>query len=407
MTEDRKAKVPFREAMGLLRRTTPFLFLNVLVYGGFFVATVLWLALWGGIAVFMAERVELLAVIALLIAVVTPAAVLRLAKRYILYLVQGAHIAVATKLLLEGEIPEGKGQVEYGREVVKANFRDVSILFAVDRVVYRVARAFVRSFVRIVDIMPLGGAVSQIARWVGQILRRSASYIDQAILSYAIALNEPTVWRSARHGLILYAQSYKPILAAAAKIWVLGRVVFLVALVGFGLPAAALMFALDAIWFQIAAVVGVVLMAHLFVLAVFEPFATIYTLATYHRAIVGVEVNATWDERLQSVSKAFRDLVGHAREESTEPDPVDQMHPAPQADGPPGAPAPGPVQSSRPGAAPGRGTGGGLGGALTGGAVGGLLGKALSATQQSGQPTAPAGPGQAPAGDEGDDPPAA
>ncbi|QBI20155.1 collagen-like protein [Egibacter rhizosphaerae] len=404
MSDETTGKVPFREAMGLLRKTTPFLFANVVVYGGFFLATVLWMALWGALAVFFAERVELLAIICFIIAVAVPGGLLVLGKRYVLYLVQGAHIAVATKLLLEGELPQGKGQVEYGREVVKDNFRDVSILFAVDRIVDRVVRAFVRSFVRIVDILPLGGAVSQIARIVGQVVRRAASYIDNAILSYAIALNEDNVWRSARHGLILYAQVYKPVLATAAKVWVLGRVFFVVALVAVGVPlffGAAVFF--DAFVVQLIALVATFLLAHLLVRAFFEPFAMIYTLATYHRAIEGVEINATWDRRLQDTSKAFRDLVGRAREHDDTTDPVD-------ADASEGTGAEGSAgdtgRASRGGAASRQ--------AGVGGGLGGLLGQAASAAgdalgqRNGGNGPAPAGPtGEAaPTGDTGEAAPA-
>ena len=41
---------PFRTSVQLLLRTTPFLVFNLLVYGAFFVATVLWLAVFGGLA---------------------------------------------------------------------------------------------------------------------------------------------------------------------------------------------------------------------------------------------------------------------------------------------------------------------------------------------------------------------
>jgi hypothetical protein len=305
---------PFTIAVGLLRRTTPFLLLNAAVYAGFFLAILAWLGIFGGMAAFFANRIEVLAFVFLLIAIGGPGALLALARRYLLYLVQGAHIATATTLLFQGELPEGQGQVAYGRAQVQQRFRDVSILFAVDRAVHGVVASFTRKFVRIADMLPLGDAIASLARLAAGIINRSVSYVDEAILSYAIARDEPNVWRSARHGVILYAQAYKPILGSAVKIWLLGRVAFLALLVVLGIPGVLLLLTFDAIWFQIVVAVAVVMLAWLTIAATYEPFAAIYTLVTYHQAIEGVEVNAVWDERLQQLSKRFTEIVGKARQ---------------------------------------------------------------------------------------------
>ncbi len=305
---------PFRSAVQLLLKTTPFLVFNILIYGAFFVATVLWLAVFGGLAALVAARIEILAVIFMVIAVGGPFAVLAFAKRYILYMVKGAHIAVITRLLLDGELPDGKNQVSYGREIVAANFRDVSVLFVLDRLIDRTVKRFTRRFVRIVDWLPLGGGATQAAKWASAVLNRSLSYVDEAILSYAIAREEENVWQSARHGLILYAQVYQPVLVTALKVWLLGRAFFLVTLLALAVPGILILLAFNAIWFQIVVFVAVLVLTSLLVRAVFEPFATAYTIVTYHHAIAGVTVDPAWDERLQSVSKEFRKLVGRARE---------------------------------------------------------------------------------------------
>ncbi|TVP99483.1 MAG: hypothetical protein EA359_16960, partial [Balneolaceae bacterium] len=289
-------------------KTTPFLLLNLAVYGGFFILSVVWLAIFGSIAYFFSTRVELLAFLFFIVAIAGPYGVLIFGKRYLLYLVKGAHIAVMTKLYTDGSLPGGKLQVEYGRDIVKQFFRDVTILFALDRMIDRIVRRFTRQFVRIVDILPLGGGASKIARWAAMIVNQSLSYIDEAILSYAIARDEKNVWKSARHGIILYAQSYKPILMTAVKVWILGRVFYVAMLILFGIPGILLMLAFNAIWFQLITLVGIFLLATLLVKALFDPFATAYTLVTYHESIQGVEVNREWDERLRNVSKTFREL---------------------------------------------------------------------------------------------------
>lgn len=304
----------FSEAVGLLLKTTPFLVFNVAVYGAFFVAAVLWLGIFGGLAVLLGSRIEILGFVFMLVAVAGPFAVMRFARRYILYLIKGGHLAVISKLLIDGSLPDGQGQIAYGRAEVQRRFRDVSILFVLDRIVNRVVRRFTNRFVRIVDWLPLGGGATKVARWAAAIVNRSLSYVDEAILSYAIVRDDPNVWKSSRHGLILYAQSYKPVLMTALKVWLMGKAFFLLALLVVGVPGVLILLVFDAIWLQIAVLVAALLLANLLERAVFEPFATTWTVVTYHRSIEGVEPDPVWDERLQSVSSEFKKLVAKARD---------------------------------------------------------------------------------------------
>ncbi len=314
---------PFRTAVRLLTRTTPFLFFNLAIYGGFFLGIVLWLAVFGGLAALFAPRVEFLALIFMMIAVFGPGGILMFARRYLLYLVKGAHIAVITKLLVDDELPPGTNQIQYGRQIVQRYFKEVSVLFVLDRMVDRIVKRFTSRFVRIVDWLPLGSGATKAARWAATVVNRSLSYVDQAIISYAIARGEMNIWRSARHGVILYAQAYPPILTTAVKVWLLGRAFFLLCLLVFGIPAVLLLLMFNAIWFQVLMIVGVLVFSSLLVRAVFEPFATAYVVLTFHHATAGLEVDPAWDQRLQSVSGEFKKLVGRAREFQQKPDPAD------------------------------------------------------------------------------------
>ena len=317
-------------AVGLLTRTTPFLLWNAAVYGATFVAAMLWMGGFGWLGVRLSDTAEVAALVCFAVAVVVPVVLFVVLRRYFLYLVQAAHIAAATTLLLDGGIPDGQGQVEYGRNEVKRLFVNVSTLFFVDRMVDRVLRRFLSRFVRLVDLLPLGGAVSGLARLASTVLRRSLTYVDEAIISYAIAQRSPNVFSSARHGIILYAQAYKPILAAAVRIWLLGRVAFVAALIIAAVPAWAVFVAAGTPGVRLIAVIGAVVLAVVLMKIVFEPFALIYTLVTYHRTVSGMQPDPVWDERLQSVSKEFTRLIGRARE-TAGGDPLDQgtVPPAP------------------------------------------------------------------------------
>jgi hypothetical protein len=312
MAKDKKQSSAFSKAFGLLTKTTPFLGLNIIVYGGFFLASVLWFGIFGGLAYFFSARVELLAYIFFILAVAGPYSVLYFGRRYILYLVKGAHIAVLTKFYKNNELPQQQTQIAYGREIVQTNFKDVSILFGLDQIIDGVVKRFTRKFVRIVDWLPLGGGATQVARWAAKIVERSLTYVDEAILSYAIARDEDNIWNSARHGIILYAQVYQPVLMAALKVWFLGKALYIGLLILFGIPGVIVMMLFEAIWFQIITIVGVLLLTSLILRAIFEPFAVAYTLITYHESIEGETINEEWDQRLQSISDEFKKLVGRA-----------------------------------------------------------------------------------------------
>lgn len=302
----------FGKAFKLFTKTMPFLGMNIMVYGAFFLASVLWFGIFGGLTYFFATRVELLAYLFFIVAIAGPYSVLYFGRRYILYLVKGAHIAVLTKFYVDNELPDHKTQVAYGREIVQTNFKDVSILFGLDQLIDGVVKRFTRKFVRIIDWLPLGGGATQFAQWAAKIVERSLSYVDEAILSYAIAKEEENVWNSARHGIILYAQSYKPVLMSALKVWFLGKAFYVGLLILLGIPGVIMMMLFDAVWFQFLTIVGVFLLSSMILRAVFEPFAVAYTLITYHESIQGVSVNKEWDDRLQSISGEFRKIVDKA-----------------------------------------------------------------------------------------------
>jgi hypothetical protein len=305
----------FKESISLLTRTLPFVGVNVVVYGVFFVLSLIWFGIWGGLAYLMARLgLGVVAVVFVIIGFGAGAALVKFARRYLLYMVKGAHIAAVTELLKDGELPGGMGQFQYGRQIIEERFQEVSILFGIDVLVNASLKALQRKLLRVTRWIPLPGGAKKAVGVVTEILNRALTYVDEAILSYAISLGEDNVWNSARHGVILYAQSFKPILITAAKVWVMGKVIGFLAFLFFLAPAVVVMLAIDAIIVQVVAVVLALVASWALKAALFEPFAMTYTLVTYHRTIAGQTPDPDWDERLQGVSSKYRELVGKAEE---------------------------------------------------------------------------------------------
>ncbi len=303
-------------AVSLITRTLPFIGVNTAVYAIFFVISAIWFGLWGGLAWLSGAvlKIPVVPYVFIIIACVAFGGLLKYARRYLLYMVKGAHISAMTELLKGGDLPGGMSQYRYGRQVIEERFKDVSVLFVLDSLVNGALRSLQNNLLRIVDWLPFSDMFDGLVRLATQIMKRAMTYVDEAILSYAVYRDEDNVWNSARHGVLLYAQSYKPILITAAKIWLLGRVVGFVLFLAFLLPAIAVILAVSNVVVQVLVVVMAFVAAWAIKAALFEPFAMAYTLVTYHYEIVGQVPDPEWDERLRSVSSKFRELIGKAEE---------------------------------------------------------------------------------------------
>jgi hypothetical protein len=304
----------FAEAVTLLSRTMPILGMNVIIYAAFFLAASLWFGLWAGLGLLLARVVELGAVICFVIALATGGWAWRMARRYLLYLVQGAHIAAMTEIMCGRQVPSGPGQVGYARGIMKEHFKDVSQLFLLDGLVKGAVKSITGTVVNLTRILPLPGDFRKLINLIRMLVNRSLSYVDEAILSYSVARRQPNVWQSAADGVVLYGQRYKPILITTVKVWVLGKIFGFLAFFGFVAAALALgaLSGSNLVMFFgfLMALAG----ARLVELALYEPFATAYTIVTFHRETDGVEPDPAWKARIEGMSEKFRELTQKARE---------------------------------------------------------------------------------------------
>lgn len=298
-------------ALGLMLKTLPFVILRVAVYFGVAVAYVLvtgagagigWgiggfgdegfrasTTLWGGVIGFGLT-----------------AAVMYLLREYILYVVKAGHIAVLIKLLDGEQMPKGRPQITYAREEVTGRFAEASVLFGVDQLVKGVLRAITGLVRGMISILPIPGA-RQLVSILQAFLRIAVGFIDEVILAYAIRTRSDNAWASARTGLILYAQNYKPMLKNAAWlaliVYGLSFVVFLVMLA----PAALAVYLIPGAW-SAGGVVFALLFAWAVKAALLEPFAITCMMDVYFRTIEGQVPDPAWEAKLDNLSGKFKTL---------------------------------------------------------------------------------------------------
>ena len=302
-------KLHFGEAWGILMKTLPCVIVRMLVYGIVAIASALYVGLLLLMSKVFGGAGGILVIVGLLILL----GLLKLAQRFVLYLIKAGHIAVITEIIQNGKLPENTGQLEYGKKVVTDLFKEVSVLFTVDQLVSGTIKAFNNMVVRMADILPIPG-VEGLAKFAGMIVNYAVTYVDETILSFSLARKEKNIWESAKTGLVLYAQNWKPILTNAvglAMVNIVGLVLcIIVMLIPFGaLAAMTSNDTLKMVWLFLALAFGYGLK-----LALLNPFSLISTIITYNHAIEGQSPNAEWEAKLEQASNKFKELKTKAGE---------------------------------------------------------------------------------------------
>jgi hypothetical protein len=166
--------------------------------------------------------------------------------------------------------------------------------------------------VKVTEVIPIPG-LDALAKIATAILNFAVTYVDESILSYNLSRAGEGIWESAKRGVILYAQNWKPILTTAfwiAVVNVVGlAVLVLVTLIPFGLLAMMTSNGtLKFFWLVMA-----ITIAYGLKLSIVNPFCLVAMIKTYNEAVRGQEPDARWEEHLQTVSSKFRELRDKAR----------------------------------------------------------------------------------------------
>lgn len=315
-------KLYLGEALGLLLKTLPFLWVRLGTYSLLGIGLALYFAVAAGIAWLLGQLLALLGVVVFLIAIGGAWGIVRWATRYFFYLLKAAHTAVMTEFIAYGHGPEGS-QLNYGRRQVAERFRDTSIMFAVDQIVDGIVKVFNRRFARIANILPIPGIDSLMAM-VEKVSTFATTYVDEAVLSRAYRHREANVWKVAQDGVILYAQAWKPILLNAVVLTLINYLAFVVFLVILAIPAVLLGALVPAL--KVFLGVCVVLGAWMLKLALGDAFSLAATLIAYHRATENLEPDPEWQARLEQVSDKFKKLRDRAMAAaSNEPENINDL----------------------------------------------------------------------------------
>lgn len=302
-------------AFSILRRTAPFILFRAAVYFGIAAAYVIATGTGAGIgwvvgafgsdefragATFWGAAAGFGAV----------AAVLYFLREYTLYLVKAGHIAVMVEVLEGRDLPAGKDQIAYARDIVTERFGEASVLFAIDQIVKGVLRAVVGLVGSLASFLPVP-ALDRLMGAVHAFLKIAVGLMDEVILAHAIRTRSENPYSSARVALVLYAQNAQPMMINAAWLtlvsWVLALAVFFVMLG----PAALV------VWLMPGSItagtfVFAVLFAWAVKVALIEPFAIACMLQAFFTVTEGQAPKPDWIAKLDATSAKFRGLSKEA-----------------------------------------------------------------------------------------------
>lgn len=307
------------QIFGLLLRTLPFLALRIAVYVGITLAYVLAVGVGGGMGYLFGKiggNSGGGAGIGAFVGFVLVSGALYWARQYLLYLVKAGHIAVLVEMLDGRAIPADKGQIDYGRDVVKQHFATSSLLFGLHQLVRGILRVFNRLTVSIASWLPIPG-LDVVVKLVDAVINTGLASLDQVVLAQILRRPAQNPWAVARDSVVLYAQNYKGVLKNAAFLTLIVWGLTLLIWILVGIPIAALvgLFHVHGFWPIVLALIAALSLKA----ALIDPFATVALIQVYDKVTAGQTPNAEWAGRLDSMSGKFRELTQRARDAGTAP----------------------------------------------------------------------------------------
>lgn len=303
-------------ALGLMRKTSPFLVFRIMVYFGIAVAYVLVTGTGAGIGYgvggFGDEGFRIASTTwGGVIGFGATAGIIYLMREYLLYVVKAGHVAVMVEALDGNELPNGQGQISYAKTIITQRFGQASVLFGIDQLIKGVIKAITGLVQALMSILPIPG-LSNIMVVARAYLKLSLGLVDEVILAHGIRTHSENPYASAKEALILYGQNAKPMMINAAWLtlftWGLSIVVFLVMLA----PAAAVVYVVPGAW-SAGGVVFALLFAWAVKVAIIEPFAIACLLQAFFKVTDGQVPNPEWEAKIESASAKFQTLDDKAK----------------------------------------------------------------------------------------------
>jgi hypothetical protein len=315
----------------LLMRTSPILMVKLGAYILFWVAALVYLGVTFLVASLIAQAIQIVGVILFIVAIISVVPLYKLAYRYVFFMIKAAHIAVISELLVNGKLPDGANQLEWGKDQVTSRFGEVNAMFLVDALVSGVVRAFTGTIYNVARMLP-GDTMEQVAKILNRVVINSTNYIDEAVMSRSFIRKDVPVWVNARDGVVLYGMVWRPLLMNAIALSIISYLPFIVAFLVFSLPVGLLLSVISgslAGW----SLIFTLILAFLIKLAVGDAFAMTSIISAYYRHTQDLTPDPEMVAKLDAASDKFKELKDRAQQQidqyTEKQKSAQQQHPEP------------------------------------------------------------------------------
>ncbi|OGQ05785.1 MAG: hypothetical protein A2W61_00085 [Deltaproteobacteria bacterium RIFCSPLOWO2_01_44_7] len=300
------------QATAITLKTMPYLFLRLVVYGLFGIATVIYFVVVYFVAGWVAPLHEYAEPGVWILALLAPTPIVSFIREYILYTVKAGHVAVIAELATKGKLPEGKGQIAWGKDQVVRTFKSTSVLFLVDRLVHGVISAINNGITKIGDVASGIPGVRGLMQFINLILYFSLTYVDEAIMARNFLNPQESAWQSSKIGLMLYAQIWKNILWSSVFLAFIALTIYAGLAIVFLVPALGLAVAFPSM--DLVFIIGALVCAFVVKFALFDPWTMSMMVVMYLKEIEGKAPNKEWEEKLEKLSGKFKQIKEKAVE---------------------------------------------------------------------------------------------
>ena len=302
-----------KSTIGLIWRTKPFVGARLAVFAVFFFATIGFIGsvVWS-LRLFESHWPAQLSVI-----VVSVSGYLlgrSYLRRYLTYIGQAPHIMAMVDAIKGTKIEKGERLVDVSTRRVESQFTETSRLYRLEGLLYKGLAETRAGLLAKGSFRPLP-AFAKLGKVASWILRWSLGYVRDAILAFVFFEEKTNVWRSARRGMVLYSQSQERMAKTAVRVFFIG-VLFGLVMIGLLLiPTLRLLgYAEDpGLFTMIVLFAGLAKAAWVLKGAIYEPVALAYVVPRFLRVFDETELDEAEAERLDEVSKRFRELSLRAR----------------------------------------------------------------------------------------------
>lgn len=230
-------------------------------------------------------------------------------RESILYLVRAGHVAAMAAALAAKKRTGNSGRVSQAMNLVQQRFRDIGVLFEMNRLVQNTVAAMASLPGVRGSSLPAGIQASPAL--TGIVLRGTNGFLNEIVLARLFRLTTKNVWAGTRDTLVLVAQNHVLVLPQAMRLAaIVYGAVLAIFLISF-IPAAALARTFPgeptAIAFPLAAI-----FAWSVKQALLDPVAAALLLPGAFRAIEDQSPDPDWEAALAEVSQDFSEIKARA-----------------------------------------------------------------------------------------------